>query len=94
MKTKNGYNVRFLTGGVGILESKQDKRIITLNRTATTIWNYISGKDFDVEMISSFLLNEYHISQEQANTDAVEFVDVLINNNLIEDASASNIIIN
>lgn len=89
MRTKPEYKIRALAGGVGILESKQDKRIITFNRTAATTWNYISSKEFDVEMISSFLMNEYGVKREQANEDASEFVAMLKKHNLIEDAVAS-----
>jgi hypothetical protein len=64
-------------GNVGDLDS-----IYTLNELGTIIWQLIDGKK-SVDQIIEAICNTYEVTAEQAEKDAIEFLNTLIAAGLI-----------
>ena len=64
-------------GNVGDLDS-----IYTLNELGTIIWQFIDGKK-SVNQIIEVICNTYEVTAEQAEKDAIEFLNTLIAAGLI-----------
>ena len=87
MKIKEGYLLRQVAGSSIIVavgdEAVNFDGIKTLNETGAFLWKQIDeGKD--KESIVKALMGEYEVDEETAQNDVEEFVNLLINNGLIE----------
>jgi len=74
MKIKKGYTLRSLGQEfiliVEGLEAEVDfSRMISLNESAAFLWKEVEGKDFDAEMLTSLLVDNYDIDRETAQND-------------------------
>ena len=74
MKIVEGFRLRDVMGqatviGEGINQVNFNK-LITLNSSAAFLWKQIEGKEFDVDMLTCLLVNEYGIDKTLAEKDA------------------------
>lgn len=75
MKTKKGFTLRSL-GKEHVLvaeglEVVDFNRMISMNESAALLWSAIDGKDFDASTLTDILLDNYDISRETAEHDAL-----------------------
>jgi len=79
MKIKKGFELRTICGENIIIshgvENINFTQIITLNESATSVWNAIIGKEFDINDIVKVLTDEYEVNEEIAQKDAGELVE-------------------
>jgi hypothetical protein len=79
MKIKEGFELRTICGENIIIshgvENINFTQIITLNESATSVWNAIIGKEFDINDIVNVLTDEYEVNEEIAQKDAKELVE-------------------
>lgn len=79
MKTKKGFNLRTVCGENIIVAEGLDNidfsRIINLNESAAFLWKNIQEKDFDVDMLTDLLTEEYDVDEATAKQDVEKLID-------------------
>ena len=79
MKTKKGFNLRTVCGENIIVAEGLDNidfsRIINLNERADFLWKNIQEKDFDVDMLTDLLTEEYDVDEATARQDIEKLID-------------------
>lgn len=89
MKVKKGFELREVCGEHIIVaygrENIDFNKVISLNESATYLWNNIVDKDFDAELMSSLLQQEYEVDAETALRDAKALLDEWTEVGLVED---------
>lgn len=79
MKTKKGFNLRTVCGENIIVAEGLDNidfsRIINLNESAAFLWKNIQEKDFDVDMLTDLLTEEYDVDEATARQDIEKLID-------------------
>ena len=73
MKTRKGYTLRSL-GKEFILvaegfEAVDFSRMISMNESAAFLWKEVEDKEFDAEMLTTLLTDNYDIDRETAQND-------------------------
>lgn len=73
MKTKKGFVLRplgneYILAAEG-LEIEDFDAMISMNESAAFLWKAVDGKDFDAATLVKLLVEEYGISNEQAEKD-------------------------
>jgi hypothetical protein len=73
MKTRKGYTLRSL-GKEYILvadgfEAVDFSRMISMNESAAFLWKEVEDKEFDAEMLTNLLTDNYDIDRETAQND-------------------------
>ena len=76
MKTIEGFVLRplgkeFIVIGEGIAQVDFN-RMISMNSSAAYLWQKVEGKEFTVEDLRDYLLEEYEVDPETAAADAAE----------------------
>lgn len=89
MKTRKGYTLRSL-GKEFILvadgfEAVDFSRMISLNETAAFLWKEVEDKDFDAEMLTTLLTDNYDIDRETAQNDVTAMLKSWAEAGIIED---------
>ena len=89
MKTKKGYTLRSL-GKEFILvadgfEAVDFSRMISLNETAAFLWKEVEDKDFDADMLTTLLTDNYDIDRETAQNDVTAMLKSWAEAGIIED---------
>lgn len=89
MKTRKGYTLRSL-GKEFILvadgfEAVDFSRMISLNETAAFLWKEVQDKDFDAEMLTTLLTDNYDIDRETAQNDVTAMLESWTKAGIIED---------
>ena len=76
MKIKEGFKMRKLgrehivvPEGSGLVNFN---RMISFNDTAASLWEALSGRDFEVEDIRRFILDNYEVDEQTAAADAAK----------------------
>lgn len=73
MRIKDGFELKNICGENIIISHGKENinftKIITLNESATLIWNSVIGKDFDIKDMVGIITNEYEIDEDTAKTD-------------------------
>ncbi len=87
MKLKPGFKLHDI-GSECIVVAEGDamidySSILSLNESGALIWKTIEGTDFDVDTVTNVLLDEYDINEETASADAAEFIESLLEADLI-----------
>ena len=59
----------FIVIGEGIAQINFNK-MVSLNSSASYLWEKVEGKDFTVEDLTRLLTEQYEVSEEQAAADA------------------------
>ena len=79
MRIIEGFILRNVMGqativgeGVGQIDFN---KLITLNDSATYLWQSVEGKEFDVHTLANLLVDKYGIDQDTALTDAKAIAD-------------------
>ena len=89
MKTRKGYTLRSL-GKEFILvadgfEAVDFSRMISMNETAAFLWKEVEDKDFDAEMLTTLLTDNYDIDRETAQNDVTAMLKSWAEAGIIED---------
>lgn len=88
MKIIEGFRLRDIIGqptviGEGVNQVNFNK-LITLNETAAFLWKQMEGKEFDENMLTEILMEEYSIARELAEKDVKVIVKQWIELGVIE----------
>lgn len=87
MKIKEGYLLRQVAGSNIIVavgdEAVNFDGIKTLNETGAFLWKQLEVETNEENVVKA-LMDEYEVDEETAKADVSEFVNLLINNGLIE----------
>lgn len=89
MKTIEGFVLRplgeeFIVIGEGIAQVDFN-RMISMNSSAAYLWQKVEGKEFTVEDLRDFLLEEYEVDPETAAADAAEVAQQWINAGIVSE---------
>ena len=89
MKTRKGYTLRSL-GKEFILvadgfEAVDFSRMISMNESAAFLWKEVEDKDFDAEMLTTLLTDNYDITRETAQNDVAVLLESWSAAGLIEE---------
>ena len=73
MKTRKGYTLRSLGKEFVLVadgfEAVDFSRMISMNESAAFLWKEVEDKDFDAEMLTTLLTDNYDIDRETAQND-------------------------
>ena len=88
MRIIDGFVLRplgeeFIVTGEGPAQVNFNK-IVSLNSSAAYLWKAVEGKDFSLEDLSRFLLDEYEVTEEVASRDAAAIAQRWIEVGLVE----------
>ena len=87
MKIKEGYILRSVAGSNIVVavgdEAASFDGIRTINETGAFLWKVIEQGTTQDALVDA-LVEEYEVDRETAKEDVSEFVNLLINNGLIE----------
>ena len=89
MRIKKGFVLRELLGehvitGEGV-ERVNFNKIISLNSTASYLWESVKDADFTAESLADLLTEKYEVSKERALEDSQALIDAWKEAELIED---------
>ena len=59
--------------------------ILSLNESAAFLWENLEGKEFTVEDMVRFLMEEYEVDEELATHDATALADTWKDQGVVED---------
>jgi hypothetical protein len=89
MKTRKGYNLRTLGNEFVLVAEGFDavdfSRMISMNESAAFLWKEVEGKDFDADMLTSLLTDNYDIDRETAQNDVAALLKSWSAADVIED---------
>ena len=79
MRSKNGFVLRslgkeFILVAEG-LEAADANKLISMNESAAFLWKAVEGKDFDANTLIDLLVEEYGITREVAEKDAISLLE-------------------
>ncbi len=82
MKLNSNYILRDIAGEKIVVKQGTHgvdmTRIISLNSTATVLWEEFTNKEFTAEDTAKFLVSTYGITMETASKDAQVWIDKLV----------------
>ncbi|MBR5082475.1 MAG: PqqD family protein [Bacteroidales bacterium] len=89
MKLKKGYRLRslgqeFILVAEG-LDAVDFSRMISMNESAAFLWKEVEDKDFDAEMLTALLTDNYDIALETAQNDVAALLESWSAAGLIEE---------
>jgi len=88
MKTKKGFTLRNVCGENIIvsegIENIDFSRIISMNESAAYLWQHVQDEEFDVDKLTSLLLDEYEIDEATARHDAEQLAKKWLEAGIIE----------
>lgn len=80
MKKIDGFVMRRLGQDAMIVAESVDlidfDRIVSLNTSATYVWESLPDTDFTIQTITDLLLHRYNVDEEVARKDAEELVNI------------------
>lgn len=89
MKTKKGYRLRQLgteyilvAEGLEVMDANQ---MISMNKTAASLWESVEGKTFGADTLTQLLVDEYGITMEMAEKDIKPLLETWTKAGIIED---------
>ncbi len=87
MKIANGFTLRSVMGQNVVLAEGSNAdtfgKIITLNSSATMLWENLIGKTFEVDDAARLLVEHYGIDEAQARADATYILDLMASKGLL-----------
>ncbi len=87
MKIKDGFLLREIAGNAVIVPVGENtidfKGIISINDTGRFIWNLLENGVDKQELLAAFLA-EFEVSEEEAKQDIADFLQVLLDNGVME----------
>ena len=88
MKTKKGFNLREVCGEFIIvaegIENIDFSRIISMNEPSAYLWQKVQDKEFDEDLLTNLLLEEYEVDEATARSDAKALVEKWLEAGIIE----------
>ncbi|MCQ2076652.1 MAG: PqqD family protein [Bacteroidaceae bacterium] len=88
MRIKKGFELRSICGENIIIASGKENidftKIISMNESATYIWQQVLGKEFTVEDMVKCLIAEYDVDEETARKDCAILVENGVSAGFIE----------
>lgn len=88
MKIKNDFTLRTVMGQNIVLAEGNNSdnfgKIITLNSSATMLWEELKGKTFEIEDATKLLVEQYGIDHSQALADATHIIDLMTAKGLLD----------
>lgn len=89
MKIKEGFELMTVCDqNIIISHGKKNinfSKVITLNESASLVWNAVVGKEFTVEDAAKALLDEYEVEETVAMNDAKILVEDWINAGMVDE---------
>ncbi len=89
MKIKEGFKMRKLGREYIVVAEGSSlvnfNRMISFNDTAASLWEALSGRDFEVEDIRRFILDNYEVDERTADADAAKLARDWADAGLIEE---------
>ncbi len=87
MRIKEGFTLRTICGehvvvGEGLAQVNFNK-ILSLNESATYLWEAVAGKDFTADTLTDLLLEQYEVSREQAAADVAKLLEVWLKEGVV-----------
>ncbi|MCI1785004.1 MAG: PqqD family protein [Bacteroidales bacterium] len=74
MKLKEGFVLRRICGKDVLFNEGTDQvdmsRLLSLNETASYLWNSVAGKEFDAGYLADLLVGKYNVDKDTALKDA------------------------
>lgn len=88
MKIKEGFKLRPL-GKEHVVTCESVSlvnfnKVISLNSSATYLWESIQGKEFTVDTLTDLLLEKYDVEREIAASDAAKLIQQLVDAGVVE----------
>lgn len=81
MRLKKGFLLHKIGGESIVIQDGSSKvdfsNILDLNPTAAYLWTEIENQEFDVDKITQMLTQRYEVTEEQAHSDAEDFIQRL-----------------
>lgn len=88
MKIKKGFVKRNIAGSNIVVPvgkaTKVLNAMITLNETGSFFWDCLQ-KDITLDKLIEMICSEYEVDEERARADAINFINLLKENNLLEE---------
>lgn len=88
MKTKNGFRLRTVCGeNIIVAEGIKNidfSRIISMNEPSAFLWQKVQDKEFDEDLLTNLLLEEYEVDEATARRDAEALVKTWLEAGIIE----------
>ena len=88
MKIKNGFTLREMCGenivAADGIENINFNKLISMNATAAFLWKAVEGKEFTVEEMAQFLVDEYQIDMNLAMKDSENLCKSWIKAGIVE----------
>lgn len=79
MKIKPGFELRDICGEKVVIatgiENIDFNQMIALNESAAYLWQQVADKDFDADILTHLLCQEYEVDEATAQTDAKALID-------------------
>lgn len=89
MKTKKGFNLRTICGeSIIVAEGKENidfSNIISLNETATYLWEKIEGKQFSIDELVTLLTEQYDVDEKTARDDSKTLIQQWLDAGIVEE---------
>ncbi len=87
MKIKNNFLLREIAGSYVVVpfgdESVEFNGMVTLNESGKFIWDLLEKEISKEELLEKFMA-EYDVSEKQAKEDIRQFIQTLLDNNIME----------
>ena len=88
MKTKNGFRLRTVCGeNIIVAEGIKNidfSRIISMNEPSAFLWQKVQDKEFDEDLLTNLLLEEYEVDEATARRDVETLVQKWFEAGIIE----------
>jgi len=88
MKTKKGFRLRTVCGENIIvaegIENIDFSRIISMNEPSAYLWQKVQDREFDEDLLTSLLLEEYEVDEATARRDVETLVQKWFEAGIIE----------
>jgi hypothetical protein len=88
MKIKENLKIREIAGEKIVILEKGSQveftNVMVLNETAEWLWNQLMGKEFENNDVSRLLLEKFDVDQVAATNDALNWIETLKKNEVIE----------
>ncbi|MFD2743225.1 MULTISPECIES: PqqD family protein [Sphingobacterium] len=89
MKLRKELKLRKIGKDYIIVEPGQDKvdlsKVYTLNETAAWLWEELHPQEFSKEDMVKKLVEEYDVTEEQANKDIQKLLDIFVAQKLLDE---------
>lgn len=90
MKIKEGFKLRTLCNETVVMAESNKlinfNKLIRLNESAAYLWKCVEGKDFSIDDLANFLVDNYEVDLETAKKDSANLAKSWIEAGIVEEA--------